>query len=120
MLQQTKMLSRVRERSVVYDDHRKQIGTVKYVYSGGSLLDPMTGLPISPESSPVIVPDEADKILSSVRFENEVRERLLTSGFLVVDTGLLQADRLVVPEKIANVSENWVELTVGKDHLISL
>jgi hypothetical protein len=120
MLQQTKMLSRVREGSDVYDAHGKQIGTVKYVYSGGASPDSMTGLPMSPGSAPAIVPDQVDKILSSFHFEREVRERLLTGGFLVVDTGLLRADRLVVPEKIANVSENWVELTVSKDHLISL
>ncbi len=120
MLQQTNMLSRVREGSDVYDAHGKEIGTVKYVYSGGTPLASTTGLPMSPVSSPAIVPDQVDKILSSSHFEHEVRERLLTGGFLVVDTGLLRADRLVVPEKIANVSENWVELTVSKDRLISL
>jgi hypothetical protein len=48
-----------------------------------------------------------------------LRERLLRQGFLRIDsTGLFAADRYVMPDQIADVSEGRITLRVTHDELI--
>jgi hypothetical protein len=118
MVQPTKMLSHVNEGSDVYDAHGQRVGTVKYVHVGEMQLASESGLSPYLEAAQADVPEDIDKLLSRSGLEPEVRERLLSSGFLYIDTGLLRADRLVTPPKIADVAEDRVELNVTKDDLI--
>lgn len=49
----------------------------------------------------------------------ELRERLLTEGYIRLDTrGLFAADRYILPEQIASVSGDELVLNVTRDELI--
>ena len=118
MVQQTIMLSHVNEGSDVYDAHGQRVGTVKHVHVGEAQFASEASMPPTLDTAVSGIPEDVERLLSRSGIEPEVRQRLLSSGFLYVDTGLLRADRLVTPAKVANVAEDRVELNVTKDDLI--
>jgi hypothetical protein len=61
----------------------------------------------------------ARAIFPSDQVPETLRERLLRQGFLRIDsTGLFAADRYVMPDQIADVSEGRITLRVTRDELI--
>jgi len=47
----------------------------------------------------------------------EARERFLADGFVRLNTGVVRADRYILPEHIGSVSDNRVMLRVRCDDL---
>ncbi len=119
-------LELVHEGMKVNDRDGKEIGKVDMVrFSGVSNtaadrgLGPMTttnsdaGLP-----SDTLVADVAS-VFANDHLPEELRERLMHSGFVRIDTkGLFASDRYVLPEQIASVSGDEVHLKVTRDELI--
>ena len=103
----------------------QKIGTVERVHFGAVSQDadthgggPATApSPGSRENS--LIEDFAKAIAAGDEMPEPLRQRLLRHGFIRIDsTGLFAADRYVMPDQIANVSEDRVMLRVTRDELI--
>lgn len=125
--QQNSKLAQIREGMDVYDRSDHHIGSVDFVHFGAA-SETQQELGTGPAT-----PGRAD----SVRMTNnnivdwiadafqpnevpeELRERLMTNGFIRIDAdGLFAADRFVTPDQIAMVSGDRVQLVQDKDDLI--
>jgi hypothetical protein len=109
----------------VYDRAGEKIGTVEHVYLGevSHAVDQRGGGPVTAPSpgsgKSSLIEDIATAIFPSDHVPETPRQRLLRQGFLRIDsTGLLAADRYVMPDQIAAVSEDRVTLRVTRDELI--
>jgi hypothetical protein len=120
-----RLLTQIYEGMTVYDRAGEKIGTVEHVYlgEGSNEVDqhgegPATApSPGRGESS--LLEDIATTIFPSDHVPESLRQRLLRQGFLRIDsTGLLAADRYVMPDQIADVSKDRVTLRVTRDELI--
>jgi hypothetical protein len=120
-----RILTQIYEGMTVYDRAGDKIGTVEHVYLGGvSEEDDRRGggsetapSPGGGESS--LIEDFARAIFPSDQLPETLRQRLLRQGFVRIDsTGLFAADRYVMPDQIADVSEDRVTLRVTRDELI--
>jgi hypothetical protein len=120
-----RLLTQIDEGMMVYDCAGEKLGTVEHVYLGevSSDVDKRGGGPVtapspgSGESS--LIEDVAMAIFPSDHVPETLRQRLLRHGFVRIDsTGLLAADRYVMPNQIADVSEDRVTLRVSRDELI--
>jgi hypothetical protein len=109
----------------VYDRTGDKIGTVEHVSLGAvsEEADKRGGGPgtaSSPgESESSLIGDFARAIFPADEVPEPLRQRLLRHGFMRIDsTGLFAADRYVMPDQIADVSEDRVMLRVTRDELI--
>jgi hypothetical protein len=121
----SRILTQIYEGMTVYDRAGEKIGTVEHVYLGGvSEEDDRRGggsetapSPGGGESS--LIEDFARAIFPGDQLPETLRQRLLRHGFVRIDsTGLFAADRYVMPDQIADVSEDRVTLRVTRDELI--
>jgi PRC-barrel domain len=120
-----RILTRIYEGMTVYDRAGDKIGTVEDVYLGGMSeeADKRGG---GPETAPSpgrgegsLSEDLAKAIFPSDQLPETLRQRLLRHGFIRLDsTGLFAADRYVMADQIADVSEDRVTLRVTRDELI--
>jgi hypothetical protein len=120
-----RILTQIYEGMTVYDRAGDKIGTVEHVYLGGvsEEADKRGG---GPETVPSLgrgesslIEDFAQAIFPSDQLPETLRQRLLRHGFIRIDsTGLFAADRYVMPDQIADVSDDRVTLRVTRDELI--
>jgi hypothetical protein len=120
-----RILTQIYEGMTVYDRAGNKIGTVEHVYlrgvneeadkrGGGPETVPSPG---RGESS--LIEDFAQAIFPSDQLPETLRQRLLRHGFIRIDsTGLFAADRYVMPDQIADVSDDRVTLRGTRDELI--
>jgi len=116
------VLEQISEGMKIYDSHQKEIGKVEYVKLVET--DPATGQPEAAGLEEVEGrrPSLLDNIADAFRDDDlpeVVRERLLHNGFIRKDAdGLFAADRYVLPDQIASVAGDRVNLKVSKDDLV--
>jgi hypothetical protein len=119
------LLTQIYEGMTVYDRTDQKIGTVERVYFGAVSQEadthgggPTTAAPPGAHESSLIE-DFATAIFPADQVPEPLRQRLLRHGFIRIDsTGLFAADRYVMPDQIADVSEDRVTLRVTRDELI--
>lgn len=117
-------LNFVREGMTVYDREDKKIGTVERLYFGsGSTVDrDEYDMPVEPGRVDLpgnALVDAIANVFDPTDIPEEMQQRLLQSGFIRIDgAGLFAADRYVMPEQIASVSDEAVYLKVAKDELL--
>jgi hypothetical protein len=120
-----RILTQIYEGMTVYDRAGDKIGTVEYVYLGAVSQEAdkrgggpeTTSPPGGGESS--LIEDFAKAIFPTDQVPEPLRQRLLRHGFIRIDsTGLFAADRYVMPDQLADVSEARVTLRVTRDELI--
>jgi hypothetical protein len=119
------ILTQIYEGMTVYDRTDQKIGTVEHVYFGAVSQEADThgGGPTTAASPGVhessLIKDLAKAIAAGDEMPEPLRQRLLRHGFIRIDsTGLFAADRYVMPDQIADVSEDRVTLRVTRDELI--
>lgn len=114
------VISQIRKGMHVVDAAGEEVGTVEYVQMG----DPEATTTAGNEPRPVnlvgalaetVLPGEAEPDVPE-----PLRTRLVRSGFIKIDApGLLQPDRYVSSERIRDVAEDRVQLTVSRAGLVS-
>jgi hypothetical protein len=119
------ILVQVYEGMTVYDQTGHMIGTVAYVYLGEVAESPErcgynertpSALTSSEES---LIEEFAKAILLTERISDLWRERLLSYGFIRINSsGLFSSDRYALPLQIAGVAEGCVLLGVDRDELL--
>jgi hypothetical protein len=122
------ILEQIREGMQVVDSQEKEVGKVKSVFFGAMADQPDyegVGAATNQGSSPELYPSDtltsaiAEAFTGSDQVPEEVRSRLIHSGFIRIDrAGLFSRDAFVMPDQIASVSEDLVYLSVTKDHLL--
>ena len=113
----------IHEGMKVYDRTNAEIGTVEMVKFSDE--DPTTpevetaGVnPIEEERDDNLVESIA-RVFRSDELPEELRERLLREGFVLIDAdGLFEADRYVLPDQIASVSGDRLVLKASKAELL--
>jgi hypothetical protein len=120
-----RLLTQIYEGMTVYDRAGEKIGTVEHVYLGevSNEVNKRGGGPVTAPSpgrgESSLIDDVATAIFPSDQVPETLRQRLLRQGFMRIDsTGLFAADRYVMPDQIADVSEDRVTLRVTRDELI--
>lgn len=116
-------LRNVEQGMKVYDSARHEIGKVEYVRFGDD--DPMTpeveaaGTSAYPEDENNSILENIAEAFHSDDLPEEVRQRLLSQGFVRLDAdGLFAADRYITPDQISSVTSEGVTLSVSKDDLL--
>jgi hypothetical protein len=122
--QHSSPLNFIREGMTVYDREDDKIGSVERLYFGsGSTVD-QDEYNMSVEPGRADLPgnalvDAIANVFDPTDIPQEMQERLLQSGFIRIDgAGLFAADRYVMPDQIASVSDEAVYLKVTKDELL--
>jgi hypothetical protein len=117
-------LSMINEDMTVYDRDGDRIGKVETVYFGSvsSTEDEMGKGPMTTgagydRSDNTLVDAVADAI-DPDEVPDVVRSRLLRSGYIRIDAGLLSRDLYALPEHVASVHDEGVRLNIKKDGLI--
>src|SRR5262245_5554836 len=120
-----RLLTQIYEGMTVYDRAGHKLGTVAHVYLGevSDEVDQRGGGPVTAPSSgsgeSSLIEDVATAIFPSPQVPETLRQRLLRHGFLRIDsTGFFATDRYVMPDQVADVSEDRVTLRVTRDELI--
>jgi len=121
----SRILTRIYEGMTVYDRTGDKIGTVEHVYLGAvseeaDMRGGGPGTASSPgKSESSLIEDFARAIFPADQVPEPLRQRLLRHGFIRINsTGLFAADRYVMPDQIADVSEDRVTLRAIRDELI--
>ena len=118
MFSANELMSRIREGMRVVDAAGEDVGSVEYVEMG----DPEAATTAGQEARSTGLVDVAADAIVPGEGEPEVpeplRTRLLRTGFIKIDgPGLLERDRYVSSERIRDVSEERVQLSVRKADL---
>ena len=120
------ILSQIHEGMGVYDVRDNHIGDVAFVHFGAA-SETQQQLGVGPATNTSADnPDiRTDSIVSNIaeafdpnEIPQELQDKLLVSGFIRLDRGLFGTDRYIVPDQIAGVSNDHVQLTVNKDQLV--
>jgi hypothetical protein len=121
------VLSQIREGMAVYDSANRHIGKVDFVRFGtsGEMQQDLGKGPasVAPADDLKMRNDSFIDNLAEAFHPNDVPEvlqaRLLQDGYIRLDAaGLFAADRFIVPDQIAGVTNDGVQLTVTRDELI--
>ncbi len=119
-------LQMVHDDMQVYDSSGKKIGRVKQVFFGAGTdsIDEGTGGPAN-TPSPLESSDEntfqtgmANAVFGDNLAPDVLRKRLEKNGFIRIDTGILSRDRFALPDQIASVDGDRVNLKVSENELI--
>ncbi len=121
--QDINILTLIHEGMNVYDRHGESLGTVRFVQMGDDNPSTMevetAGTSYNPErDNDNFLRDIAEALVGSDDLPEVLVSRMHRSGYVQVDTGLLQRDRYVLPEHISSVSDEEVHLRVGRDEVI--
>jgi len=98
------VLMGIRQGMPVYGPFSAKIGTVKYIQFADDTID---GYAFVEDQR---VRDAAEPM----------RMRLLKDGFICINTGLFVKDRFARSTQIASVTDDGIQLMVGKDSLTTL
>ncbi len=105
------ILRQVQESMMVYDREGGQVGRVDYVHFGADKYASEWNFFPETESEP----EDIFGVMPEERVPEEMRERLLQTGFVKINTGLLATDRYILPEQIESVSSDSVHLNVHEE-----
>ena len=118
------VLKQVEEGADVYDHENRKIGTVERVYLGGVDEEadalgrgPMTEGAAPSEGVTHWLFNPANVFEDDDDLPEVARSRLLRSGFIKIDTGILSRDLYASPDQIASAAGEGVILNVGADDL---
>jgi len=122
------ILNLIREDMDVYDVNGNHIGEVEFVHFGAA-SETQQELGVGPATpSPADDPDmrRRDSIIDNIaeafhpdEVPRQLQEKLLLTGYVLLDAdGLFARDRFILPEQIASVSDDRVQLSVTRDQLI--
>ncbi|MBE0690555.1 MAG: hypothetical protein IH587_10595 [Anaerolineae bacterium] len=122
--QPTNLTTYAREDMDVFDLNGDKIGQVEFV----RLSDENASTEYPETATPGTVSDQNDSLIEDIaevfsdwpRIPQEMRQRLLRSGFIRIDRGLLKSDVVATPEQISSVTEDAVYLNVAEDGLLKL
>jgi hypothetical protein len=119
------ILLQIYEGMAVHDQTGRMIGTVQCVYLGEVAESPEqcgydeqspSALPSSEGS---LIEEFAEAILLTEQVSDIWRERLLSYGFIRINSsGLFTSERYALPSQIAGVSDDRVLLYVDRDELV--
>jgi hypothetical protein len=120
------LLERIQEDMAVYDRAGDKIGEVEEIYLGSVGEDavaegrgPATVYDPDPPGTHSFVHDLVEVFTGDDELPEVVRNRLLRHGFIRIDgSGLFGSDYYVMPDQIASVSQEGVQLNVSRDELI--
>lgn len=121
------ILSQVHEGMGVYDVQDNHIGSVAFVHFGAASetqqelgTGPASPAPAdNPQMREDSLVDNLIEAWDPTELPEELRERLLLSGYVRLDTaGLFASDRFITPEQIARVDDDKVFLSVDRDGLV--
>jgi hypothetical protein len=120
------ILEQIEEDMDVYDRSGDKIGEVEDIYLGSVGEDavsesrgPATADDPDQPGRPSFIQELAEVFTGEDELPEVVRNRLLRQGFIRVDgSGLFGSDYYVMPEQIASVSQDRVQLKVSRDELI--
>lgn len=108
----------VHEGMTVYDRRGDKVGKVSLVFSGvHELLPEGHGIAVMGVDENLL-PDAIRALFPPDRVPAEVRERLLLTGFVKINAGLLVADRYALADQIESVGSDTVRLKVNKNDTI--
>ncbi|HLV35981.1 MAG TPA: hypothetical protein VKY59_12735 [Spirillospora sp.] len=98
------LLLGIREGMSVFDLQDNKVGTVRHIQFADDTTAEVAllGDPLVPEAP------------------EPIRRRLLKSGFIRIDTGLLRRDRYATADQINRVQDDRVQLYVTRDELVAL
>jgi len=124
--QEHRPISRIENGMDVYDSSGDHIGTVDEIYLGeASAAERKSGTGPATVDRPYIagkhtfMADLAEAFGGEEHVPDELAERLLYEGYIEIDAdGLFAADRYVLAEQIASVSDDGVHLHVKRDDLL--
>src|SRR5512145_3214635 len=114
------ILNSVQEGMTVYDSSGSKVGTVEHIQFGeDDSYGRGAAHPAPQNASDDALVNNLATIFGADQLPDTVRVRLLQQGFIRVDaTGLFAADRYILPEQIAEVSDDRVILHVMRDDLL--
>lgn len=122
--QPTNLTTNVHDGMDVFDLSGDKIGKVEFVRLSDEIASteyPETATAGTvDEQNSSFIEDIADVFTDWPEVPEEMRQRLLRSGFVRIDRGLLKSDAVATPEQIANVTEDSVYLNVAEDGLFKL
>jgi len=113
-----KLLEYVEEGMTVFDRLGKRIGKVKMAYHGANSLFYGEQAPLVTDVDETLVPEDVRASLPPERVGAMMRQKLFRTGFLKIHTGLLTADRYVLPDQIQSVTGDHIFLSVDKDETL--
>ncbi|MEZ4615981.1 MAG: hypothetical protein R2867_10835 [Caldilineaceae bacterium] len=123
--ERSKILDQVHEGMTVYDNDRNDIGSVAAIYYGAvGDEDAATGTvpaTTSPAANPTdnsFVEDLVEAFDPRDQVPEELAERLRYSGYIKIDGGWFGADRYIMPNQVAAVSDEGVYLSTNRERLI--
>ena len=109
------LLSEIREGMAVFDKQDNKVGNVVLAYSGEGEYVAEANFGMEPSS-----PDVQEAV-DSDRLRDEVRERLLSEGFIKLSTGgLFPGTRFIMPAQVSDVDieNNRLSLSVEGSDLL--
>jgi hypothetical protein len=112
MFEQTDLMFRVREGMDVYDRYGDRIGTVEFVTFGDGDFDPDDTFDMTEQARERREIHESRRrdVLADLdtaeHIPYDIRLRMEQDGFVLMDAGLLRADRYILPEQIINAGAN--------------
>lgn len=114
-------MTHIREGMDVYDVNGDKLGSVVGVYFGDE--DPNrpgaeTASAPRDTTPDTFVENLAEALNPPDDMPEELRQRLQRHGFIKVDTGILRQDRYVMPEMIAGVGDDRVDLKISSDEAL--
>ena len=121
------ILMQVREGMGIYDLRDHHIGHVDFVHFGAASetqqelgTGPTTVMPAdSPEMRRDTIIDNIAEAFRPNDVPDQLQNKLLMSGYVRMDAdGLFAADRFILPDQIARVTDGKVFLSVDRDQLI--
>jgi hypothetical protein len=121
------VLSLVHEGMEVYDATNDNIGSVDFVHFGAASeaqqelgTGPATpGRADDPQMREDTIIDNLAEAFRPNDIPEQLKERLLLSGYIVLDAaGLFAKDRLITPDQISGVLDDKVQLSVTRDQLL--
>ncbi len=118
------LLNQIHEKMRVYDRDNNDIGMVDRVYLGAASDQayehgegPATA--DNPDYSQNRLYRDVAQVFEPDNLPEELRERLTQRGFVrIAGSGILAADRYILPEQIDRVADNHVYLNVLRKELI--
>jgi hypothetical protein len=123
--QEINVLSLIKAGMPVEDRNGDEVGTVRYVQMGDEnvhtdTVEAASASRTEPATTGInsFFRDIAEALVGTDQLPQELIRRMERTGYVQVDTGILQSDRYVLPEHIAIVDGERVQLNVTRDAII--
>jgi hypothetical protein len=118
-----RILRSIREGMPVVDADGDEVGTVDKVFLG-DLSDEMIEDRGAGATSPAFDMAQRDDLIAVLadalmpnELPEELAERLMNNGYILMNVGLFRRDRFIMPDRIAGVYDGKVRLTVSRDQM---